>query len=147
MTPDREKLVEAMARAVCISHGLDPDEMADNGFDRDGSGVVITRRRSLWSVFADDVRAALSAIAAAGCAVVPAAATEAMVARALPVAADPTDADKRIGAGACLLLSGGRHVPGEGDAVIVAAEMARDFRAMLAASPYASPALASKEGV
>lgn len=146
MTPDHEKLVESIAWAICAARGLDPDSKADGGFERLESGQCLILSYPMWRAFENDARAALSAIAAAGCAVVPTAATEAMVARVLLIASDPTDADKRVGAGACLLLSGGRRIPNEGDGVIVAAEMARDFRAMVEASPYAIPALASKEG-
>jgi hypothetical protein len=60
----------------------------------------------------------------------------AMLAAALPLCtanAKFSNADKELGAAACLLLSGGIHVPNEGDAVLSAAQLAKDYRAMVAA--------------
>jgi hypothetical protein len=68
--------------------------------------------------------------------VVPEEPTKAMLAAALPLSTSQplSIADKKLGAAACLLLSGGCDIPTEGDAVLAGAQLAADYRAMLAAA-------------
>lgn len=71
-----------------------------------------------------------------GFVIVPKEATKEMLAACLPCAdTDYTEADKRLGAAGCLLLSGARNIPREGEAVYAAAGLARDYRVLLAARP------------
>jgi hypothetical protein len=71
-----------------------------------------------------------------GLRVVPEEPTAAMLATALPLSTSQplSIADKKLGAAACLLLSGGCDIPTEGDAVLAGAQLAADYRAMLAAA-------------
>lgn len=53
-----------------------------------------------------------------------------MIGRALPLVNEITADDKRVGAEACMRLTAGRPMAREGDAVIFAAQLRTDFRAM-----------------
>jgi hypothetical protein len=67
-------------------------------------------------------------------AAVPDRASPKMLASALPVVHPPSLDDKQDGAAACLLLFKGKDIPGEGGGVMCAAELARDYRAMIEAA-------------
>jgi hypothetical protein len=68
--------------------------------------------------------------------------TVSMLANALPTAHEITEADKKLGAAACLQLTGALNIPNEGDAVVCAAQLACDWRAMISAALRPDP----KEG-
>ena len=63
---NRETIIEAMARAMCVEGGFDPDERMPNDGPR-------------WGYYVPGVTAALAAIEAAGVRLVPVEATEEMV--------------------------------------------------------------------
>lgn len=127
MTTEREAMIEALAQATC-EDCLVPDAWA----------IMNKTERVAWVQNATEAFAVIeAAIEIAGYVVVPKEPTAQMLAMALPTASDPSHDDKKIGAAAVLLLSGGRVIPNEDAGVEAAAQMARDYRAMLAASPLA----------
>lgn len=79
-------------------------------------------------------RAAYAALTTAGFVVVPHEPTPEMIAAAIPVKTASAQ-DKRTGAAACLLLSGGAEIIGGGEAIAIAARMCADYRAMINAAP------------
>ena len=78
--------------------------------------------------------AVYASLRAEGWQLAPVEATPEMLAAALPIVGSASEHAKKIGAAACLLLSCGRSIACEGDAVTAAADLFEDYRAMLAAA-------------
>ncbi len=97
-----------------------------------------TEVRSLINDAFRDADQALAAIHDAGMAVVEREVPASILGEALPlIEAEPSPADKRLGATACLFCTGNINVPNEGDVVIVAAQLAGDYRRLVAAADLA----------